>query len=82
MANHVDMRCSPPSPKVNVGGQCLRDLRDLRDRPLAPIKGEGELSSRFADFEAPPSFWDTSPVRRGTEGALGVGVGGKNAQIH
>ena len=34
-------------------------------RPLAPIKGEGELSSRFADFEAPPSFWDTSPVRRG-----------------
>ena len=46
-------------------------------RPLAPIKGEGELSSRFADFEAPPSFWDTSPVRRETEGALGVGVGGR-----
>ena len=50
-------------------------------RSLAPIKGEGELSSRFADFEAPPSFWDTSPVRRGTEGALGLGWG-ENAQIH
>ena len=28
-------------------------------RSLAPIKGKGELSSRFADFEALPSFWDT-----------------------
>ena len=51
-------------------------------RPLAPTRREGEFFKELRAFEVPPSFWETSPVRRGTEGEQDLGWGERGIYQH